>query len=81
MFNFGISSSFSVYMRFFFFTGPGAGFVFCCFGGGALGFFEIRPFVLPPDAPDLLDCFELFTPLTKDLTVLVGPIAILVLQN
>ena len=39
MFNFGKPSSSSVYVRrfFFWFLPVKVGFVFCCFGGGALG--------------------------------------------
>ena len=54
IFNFGIPSSSSVYTRRFFFTGPDADLVFCCFGGGALIFFEIL----------FLGPFEPFKPLS-----------------
>ena len=55
MFNFIKPSSLSVYTLFFFLTGPEAGFVFCCFGGAAFGFLEIRLLLLEPMAFDLLE--------------------------
>ena len=68
MFSFGKPSSFSVYtFRFFFFCGPVADFVFCCFGGGAFGFFDTRFLVLAPRA---LGLFEVLLPLLD----LAGPV-------
>lgn len=82
MFNFGIPSSFSVYILGFFFTGPGADLVFCCLGGGplicletrgldpllflSLWFFDCELF-LPP-------LLTVFAELILELTVLVGAI-------
>lgn len=73
MFNFGIPSSFSVYTRFFFLAGA-ADLVFCCLGGGALGFFETLLFVFAPRAPGFPGPLELLPSLENDfdLTVLVG---------
>lgn len=55
MFSFGKPSSFSVYTLRFFFCGPVADFVFCCFGGGAFAFFDTRFLVFAPRAPGLVD--------------------------
>ena len=73
MFSFGIPNSLSVYTRFFFLAGA-ADLVFCCLGGGALGFFETLLFVFAPRVPILPEPLELLPSLENDLdlTVLVG---------
>lgn len=73
IFNFGIPNSFSVYTRCFFLVGT-ADLVFCCLGGGPLGFFETLLFVFAPDALGLPEPLELLPFLERglDLTVLVG---------
>ena len=73
MFIFGIPNSFSVYTRFFFLAGT-ADLVFCCLGGGALGFFETLLFVFALRVPEFPEPLELLPSLECDfdLTVLVG---------
>ena len=78
MLSFGIPSSFSVYSLRFFFTGVGADFVFCCFGGGPLTGFDTQdlelflPVPLTPLFPFLL--LVLLVELDFVRTVLVGAI-------
>ena len=54
MLSFGKPSSLSVYTLLFFFCGPVADFVFCCFGGGAFSFFDTRFLVFAPRASGLV---------------------------
>ena len=72
--SFGIPNSSSVYIRFFFFAGRAAGLVFCCLGGGAFSFLEIRVFDVPPDDSGFLEPLVPLMFFEDDLTVRVGPI-------
>ena len=57
MLSLGMPSSVSVYSLRFLGSGLGADFVFCCFGGGSLGFFETRFLELVGVELDLLTPF------------------------
>lgn len=75
MFSFGIPNSFSVYTLRFFFTGAGAGFVFCCLDGGALACFDIRLLEFKRDEPDVFKPFLSLAELGLLFAVLLGAMA------
>ena len=80
MLSFGIPSSSSVYVLFFFFEGPGADFVFCCFAALEI---EVRCLFLELDPLEFGFWSRLLFPLAApDLTfvgAILGRVCILLL--